>query len=851
MKNIILILFACLPILAFAQLQDDFSDGDFTSNPTWTGNTDRYIVNANGELQLNHVDAVGTTVSYLSVAANTANLTNWEFKLRLEFSPSTSNFSRIYLNSNSPDVTGDVEGYYVKIGGISGADDAIELWRQDGNSDELLISGTVGGAGVDPVEARIRVERDAAANWVLLVDYTGGTDYVSEGGANDATYNMGGYFGFWCSYTATRSESFFLDDLLIEPLFMDTQAPALLTATPENSTTVAVSFDEPIIGFDFGDFTINNSISVTAAEADVMNPALILLTVSPALQNFQNYTVTATNVADAAGNILSTGSASFDFLEAQPISEGDIIITEIMADPTPTIGLPDAEFVEIYNRSNKVIDLSTLSFVSDDSPDALTGDLILPGEYVVICDDGFASDFTPFGKVAFTANMPALTNSGDFVMLEDNAGMEIDRVDYSISWFGDEEKAAGGWTLERIGAQADSNCSGNWRGSNNNLGGTPGTVNSINGQFTDTTAPQLVSVVAIDAFSILVTFSKSVSSDEAREELNYTIDNGLTVTSANIQNTNNTTVLLLLSDELQGGTIYNLTVSNAVSDCLGNMNMEDQSRIFGLAEEMEPLDVVINEVLFNPRSGGADYVEFYNRSNKIFNLSGFTAAPFQFLPGEYVVISEKPDTILSRFNVENPQNLYLGDLPSLNNDAGVIGLVAGGITIDSFAYMESQHYELLSDENGVALERINPDAPTNEDGNWHSAAATVGYGTPTAKNSQLMPTEVADNVEFFQIDTPRVSPDEDGFEDVIVINYKFDEVGYTGTIKIFDSQGRLVKSLINNELLGFTGALKWDGSTDDKSKARIGIYVFWAEVFRPDGTVVMQKEAIVVAGQLN
>jgi hypothetical protein len=427
--------------------------------------------------------------------------------------------------------------------------------------------------------------------------------------------------------------------------------------------------------------------------------------------------------------------------------------------------------------------------------------------------------------------------------------MKIDRVDYSISWFEDEEKAAGGWTLERIGALADSNCSGNWRGSNENIGGTPGAINSINGQFTDTTAPQLVSVVAIDAFSVLLTFSKSVGSDEAREELNYTIDNGLTVSSANLQNAENTSVLLLLSDELQGGTIYNLTVSNAISDCLGNMAENDDTRQFGLAEEMEAKDIVINEVLFNPRSGGTDYVEFYNRSNKIFNFSGFTV-PFQFFPGEYVVISEKPDTILSRFNVENPLNLFLGDLPSLNNDAGEVVLISGGITIDSFAYMETQHYELLRDENGVALERINPDAPTNEDGNWHSAAATVGYGTPTAKNSQFLPTEVLDNVEFFQIETPRVSPDEDGFEDVLVINYKFDEPGYTANIKIFDNQGRQVKSLINNELLGFTGALKWDGSTDDKAKARIGIYVFWAEVFRPDGTVVMQKEAIVVAGQL-
>ncbi len=850
MKNIILLLFACFPIFAFAQLQDDFSDGNFTDNPTWVGNTDRYIVNADGELQLNHLDASGTTVSYLSVAANTANLTNWEFKVRLEFSPSASNFSRIYLNSDNPDVTADVNGYYVKIGGISGTDDAIELWRQDGNSDELLISGTAGGAGSDPVEARIRVERDAAANWVLLVDYTGGTDYVSEGGANDATYNMGGYFGFWCSYTATRKDKLFLDDLLIEPLFIDMQAPALLTVTPENNTTVALAFDEPIIGFDFGDFTINTGISVTAAEVDMTNPALIRLTVNPAFQNSQNYTVTATNVADAAGNILTEASGSFDFLQAESAAPGDIIITELMSDPTPVIGLPNAEYVEIYNRSDKIIDLNTLFIDSGGSPEALIGELILPGEYVIICDAGFASDFTQFGKVASTSDMPGLTNGGDIITIEDNAGVTLDYVNYDIGWFVDFEKSLGGWSLERIGAQADSNCSGNWRGSDNASGGTPGAQNSINGQFTDTTAPQLVSVAATNASSILVTFSKAVNANEATEELNYTIDNGLTVISAN-QNSDNTLVVLLLSGELQSGTTYNLTVSNAISDCLGNMAENDETRIFGLAEEMEPLDVVINEILFNPSSGGVDYVEFYNRSEKIFNFSSFSTTPFAFLPGEHIVITENPLIVLLNYNVENPQNLFLGDLPSLNNDEGEIVLTVGGITIDSFAYSEDQHYELLNDVNGVALERINPEGATNEDGNWTSAAANRGYGTPTAQNSQFSDTEFVENGEFFQIGTPRVSPDSDGFEDVLLINYKFDEVGYVGNIKIFDNQGRLVKTMINNELLSVSGVLTWDGSTNDKSKARVGIYVFWAEIFRPDGTVVMQKEAIVVAGQLN
>ena len=61
----------------------------------------------------------------------------------------------------------------------------------------------------------------------------------------------------------------------------------------------------------------------------------------------------------------------FDFLQAEALEVGDIIINEIMADESPQRQLPDTEFVEIYNRSDKVIDLGTLSLVSDSSPDVL------------------------------------------------------------------------------------------------------------------------------------------------------------------------------------------------------------------------------------------------------------------------------------------------------------------------------------------------------------------------------------------------------------------------------------------------------------------------------------------------
>ena len=319
-----------------------------------------------------------------------------------------------------------------------------------------------------------------------------------------------------------------------------------------------------------------------------------------------------------------------------------------------------------------------------------------------------------------------------------------------------------------------------------------------------------------------------------------------------------------MNEAIQAGTVYTVTVGSGVKDCLGNDLGALNSGRFGLAEDMAAGDVIINEVLFNPQTGGKDFVELYNRSDKILNLFGMEIAntlketgnvsetitsDYLILPNDYAVITEDVMDILSRYTVLNPGAMIENGLPSLDNEGGNVTLRIDQMTIDSFDYSEDFHLELLDDENGVSLERLDPEGPTQSAANWHTAASTVGFATPTYQNSQFFENNLMSD-EIFSFPQEVFSPDGDGFEDVFLINYQVDEPGFLLNLRIFDARGRLVKHLVNNELLASNGSFKWDGATMEGSKARIGIYVLWFELFRTDGVIERTKKSCVVAGRL-
>lgn len=857
----------CFVSFLQAQLSIDFSGGNFQG---WSGDTSKFAV-VNGTLQLSDNNPAASNQAYLSLPAATSSesATTWEFLINLAFSPSTTNFPRVYLAASQGNLGQALNGYFVQVGGINGDLDALQLCRQDGNNIVVLLNGRAGGAGTTIVNVRVRVKRSTTGAWAMEADYTGGRNFESEGSVQDQTYLTGSYFGWLCRYSSTRNKAFSLDDVLIDPLFADRTPPSLLGVEAVDAQTILLRFSEALDATtttEVNRYDLNPTAgNITGARFNGNNASQVLLTLSQAMQNLREYTCTVTGIRDAAGNVAGVQSGKFSYFEIGKVAVGDILISEIMADPTPALGtLPAVEYLELWNVSNKVIALEELQISNGGAPVRLGTGLFLPNTFLILCAPENVSAFQAFGPVQGVSGFPALTNSGDDVSVRSTGGVFISLVNYTDAWYRDVDKAQGGWALELISATATLDCPGNWRASVDPTGGTPGRTNSINNQVSDRSGPRLVTAVSLNAQELLLTFDEPLDPVSAEDIARYALTDGITVVDAILQS-NKQGIQLILGSALQNAKAYTLTLAPGIQDCLGNRQNSSQQILTGLPQAPVAGDLIVNEVLFNPKSGGTDFVELYNKSQKLISLRGMLlinrqktsggiqstiTADYLLAPGRYAAVAGSKADIQQRYIIKDSAAIFSNALPTLDDDAGNITLRFNNITLDSFNYTKDLHSPLLDDEEGVSLERLNFDLPTNSSGNWHSAAISAGGATPGYTNSQVYRPGAPQGDAVFRLDEAKFSPDGDGFQDVLLLPYQTNAPGYLANIIVFDVNGRPVKRLARSESLANEGILKWDGTTDELLKARVGVYVIWVEVFEPGGGKSVQKLSCVLAGKL-
>ncbi len=858
MKKIFIILPIIFSLSGYSQVADNFSDGDLTNSPTWTPDLAGNWVVATNQLRSN--SSVASSSFYITAPSSKATNGQWEFWVNLQFNTSSTNYVDVYLTSELSDLLSATNnGYFVRIGGTP---DEISLYKVTAGSASILINGTDGITNSSNSTLRIKVIRDVNNLWTLERDASGGTNYVLEGSIADNTFTTSNFFGIRIQQsTASFFNKHFFDDIYAGEIILDTDPPVLQQLQVLSSTQLSLLFNEKVTASttqDVSHYSSSNGLGNPTTAVLQADEKTVILTYAQSFSSGATNQLTITSVADLLGNSVSSIVEPFFFFQSQPVSNKDIIITEIFADPSPQVGLPDAEFIELYNRSGNAIDLAGWKFSDGSSIAVFPTKIVLPGEYWIVYANANTSLFTPFGNTVGVPNFPTLNNSSDVLTLRTSTNQTIDSVSYTLSWYKDQDKQEGGWTLELIDTDNPCGEENNWAASEDAKGGTPGKVNSVNANKPDLTSPRLISIAATQSTELLLTFDEKL--EKSLTGVLFEISPSLTVAQAQFTSSSLREIKLILSQPLALKQFYTIEVKN-LRDCAGNFIQTEFSKLsFALPESAVSGDVLINEILFNPRSGGVDFVEIINNSDKFINLKNWTLAnrpeevalnsqvitlqDFILSPGSFLVCTSDGVILKNQYPTSFEKNFLTTTIPSMNDDAGSIALVSPeGTLMDSFIYEDDYHTPLLKDKEGVSLERISL-TEANISTNWKSANASVGFATPGYLNSNTRPENFIDE-NAVQVIPEIFSPNVPG-QDFAQINYKFDRSGLIAQIKIVDLQGRVIKELANNETLALDGFYRWDGDRTEGDKARRGYYFVWFEVLDLDGTVKTYRKRVVI-----
>ena len=564
------------------------------------------------------------------------------------------------------------------------------------------------------------------------------------------------------------------------------------------------------------------------------------------------YQLSVDGPEDCSGNLIEPFEISFGKGRIPIFNE--IIISEIMADPDPVIGLPNAEYFEIYNTTNDLLSLENVRIEDEGGSVELPEGVLSANQYLLLVPSAAVGLFSEVDEIIGLSGWRSLSNQGESLSIYHEENL-IFHVTYEDTWYGEE--IDGGVSLEI--KDVTNPCAGsiNWGNATNTQGGTPGFSNSIATSIPDNFGPKLLEMEIISDREIQLNFDEQLSTIEILSTQVQIEPGSIAVSNVMLNELDRDYLTLGLVEPLEPNIEYTVSVLG-MSDCLGNP-MTENSLTFFLPETADSLDVIINEVLFNPKDDGVDFIEIYNRSDKNINLKGWNIireenaypisnADHMIHPGAFLAITPDRSRLIQDYpKAKSESILQMNRFPVLPNTTTKVELKNEiSQTVDAFEYHENMHLTFLESVDGVSLERISYDQPTQDPNNWQSASSTVGFATPGYQNSQFILPSVSG---VLTIEPKVFVPANFGSvvaQDFTTINYQLSTTGSLANVNIYNRNGQLIRNLANGATLATTGFLRWDGSTDNGSVASMGYYLIVFEVYDPQGNREIIKETVVV-----
>jgi len=648
-------------------------------------------------------------------------------------------------------------------------------------------------------------------------------------------------------------------------VYVDTEPPIWNSLVIEQPNKLKLTFSERM-NFSSSTFTLDNGMGSSISTEISADKTSIILVYASNFEKGKVYALQTNGLIDLAGNVPTTTQKSIGIIEKKEI--GDLIFNEVMFE-NPENSL---EYIEIYNKSDKLLDVSGMIFTTRKTDGTMNTGVIIPKNtsllppkgYLALCSNAEtvrSFHACPPESNIISTSWTTLNNESSTLVLTSAAKDSIfDELKYDVKWHNSWVVSPKGIALERTNPNLITQDAYSWHSSTavgNN--GTPGYQNSV---YVDTEPPIWNSLIIVQPNKLKLGFSERMNFSTS----NFALDNGMGSPVSTIISADKTSIELTFSNDFQKGKIYNLQTSG-LTDLAGNIPATNQKSI-GIVEKKEIGDLIFNEVMFDNPENSLEYIEIYNKSDKLLDVSGmiFTTRKTDgtmntgniipkntslLPPKGYLALCSNAETVHSFHACPPESNIISTGWNSLNNESAVLVLTNSekDSIFDELQYNVKWHNALVKNPKGVSLERINPDLATQDAASWHSAASTTNFGTPGYRNSQFRDMLDVVNVDKFVWAEPEsFSPDNDGIDDVCIIKYKTDATGYVANVMILNAVGARVAQLGANILLPTEGFLIWDGKTASGKNANVGIYVLYFEMFNPNtGERKRQKLPIVVS----
>lgn len=426
---------------------------------------------------------------------------------------------------------------------------------------------------------------------------------------------------------------------------------------------------------------------------------------------------------DQAATVTDPDNAPTAYYRYQVNGSGfvpDLVVNEILY-----FNGTEPEFIEVYlNSGSAAADLSYWT-LSDGFNNFIlpSGTSVGVNDYIIFTNDlpGFTTKYpgvsNPVVEYPF-----GLATGGESVILSDPNGTEADRVDY--------QNGTGGWpattlefSIELIAPGVDNNIGTNWQTSAN-AGGNPGQAT-----VGDATPPDLLSASATSQTTVQLQFNENVDQTTAGNTANYSIDNGITVSTAQ-RNAGDFSRVDLTVSALSGSINYTVTVTH-VEDLFGNAIVSDNASFSYIPANM-PGDVIITEIMQNPAAvldANGEWFEVYNTTGGTIDMNGWVimddgtdshtinnGGPLLIGPGGFLVFGNNGN---SSTNGGYPAD-YVFTGYTLANGADEVVLMDGGTVIDRVNYDGGPSFP---DPNGASMALINFTLDNNVGSNWTTSTA--------------------------------------------------------------------------------------------------------------------------------